>query len=263
MSPFDLEATFHCEECLLTTGHSLFIKLMGLHAATFVTSLSEDQNMQKTWPNASPQRLLLVYFLDSLAHGGGGEDEHVGCLTDPLPVFSAKGHCEQLWRKQWNPLFVVANLAFPLLTTVSPTLQGALKDGIGEAVVASHAWTIWVSISWRLPEQNPVGPKGSWSCSTPSCKSCAQSRRCEKVSSGTWSWKSGSFSQPPEGRPGMSDVSPLSRISGLSFDSTLLSPLLFICLVLLLFLFYLFFCLILYRENWLQNHLWCPNDPGS
>ena len=31
----------------------------------------------------------------------------------------------------------------------------------------------------------------------------------------------------PEGRPGMSDVSPLSGISGLSFDSTWLSPLLF------------------------------------
>ena len=31
----------------------------------------------------------------------------------------------------------------------------------------------------------------------------------------------------PEGRPGMSDVSPLSGISGLSFDSTLLFPLLF------------------------------------
>ena len=38
----------------------------------------------------------------------------------------------------------------------------------------------------------------------------------------------------PEGRPGMFDVSPLSGISGLSFDSTLLSPLLFFCLVLLL-----------------------------
>ena len=44
----------------------------------------------------------------------------------------------------------------------------------------------------------------------------------------------------PEGRPGMSDVSPLSGISGLSFDSTLLSPLLFFCLVLLLFLSYRF-----------------------
>ena len=44
----------------------------------------------------------------------------------------------------------------------------------------------------------------------------------------------------PEGRPGMSDVSPLSGISGLSFDSTLLSPLLFFFLVLLPFLSYRF-----------------------
>ena len=44
----------------------------------------------------------------------------------------------------------------------------------------------------------------------------------------------------PEGRPGMSDVSPLSGISGLSFDSTLLSPRLFFCLVLLPFLSYRF-----------------------
>ena len=46
--------------------------------------------------------------------------------------------------------------------------------------------------------------------------------------------------QRPKGRPGMSDVSPLSGISGLSFDFTLLSPLLFFCLVLLLFMSYLF-----------------------
>ena len=39
----------------------------------------------------------------------------------------------------------------------------------------------------------------------------------------------------PEGKPGMSDVSPLSGNSGLSFDSRLLSPLLFFWLVLLLF----------------------------
>ena len=45
---------------------------------------------------------------------------------------------------------------------------------------------------------------------------------------------------PPKGRPGMSDVSPLSGISGLSFDSTLLSPLVFFCQVLLPFLSYRF-----------------------
>ena len=52
----------------------------------------------------------------------------------------------------------------------------------------------------------------------------------------------------------MSDVSPLSGISGLSFDSTLLSPLLFFCLVLLPIPSYLFFCLLalssqLFQEN--------------
>ena len=55
-----------------------------------------------------------------------------------------------------------------------------------------------------------------------------------------------------QGRPGMSDVSPLSGISGLSFDSTLLSPLLFFCLALLPYL--IFFCLLvlsseLFPEN--------------
>ena len=44
----------------------------------------------------------------------------------------------------------------------------------------------------------------------------------------------------PEGRPGISDISPLSGISGLSFDSTLLIPLMFFSLDLLLFLSYLF-----------------------
>ena len=52
--------------------------------------------------------------------------------------------------------------------------------------------------------------------------------------------KGSPFKAPPEGRPGMSVVSPLSGISGLSFDSTLLSHLLFFCLVLLPFLSYRF-----------------------
>ena len=57
------------------------------------------------------------------------------------------------------------------------------------------------------------------------------------------------FSPGPEGRPGMSDVSPLSGISGLSFGSTLLSPLLFFWLVQLLFLSYLFFCLLIHSPE--------------
>ena len=50
-----------------------------------------------------------------------------------------------------------------------------------------------------------------------------------------------------EGR--MSDVFPLSRISGLSFDSTLPSAFLLFCQILLLFLFYLFFCLLAHSPD--------------
>ena len=48
----------------------------------------------------------------------------------------------------------------------------------------------------------------------------------------------------PEGRPGSSDVSPLSGISGMSFDSVFLSALLLFCLALFLNLSTLFFCCI-------------------
>ena len=54
---------------------------------------------------------------------------------DPLPVCSAGGPCEQCWHGQGCPLFDVVHPALPLLTMTSPTLRGALMDGLGEAVV--------------------------------------------------------------------------------------------------------------------------------
>ena len=51
---------------------------------------------------------------------------------DPLPVFSAGGPCEQFWHGQIRPLFDVVTQAFPLPTTASRTLQGALKDEFWE-----------------------------------------------------------------------------------------------------------------------------------
>ena len=57
---------------------------------------------------------------------------------DPLPIFSAEGPCEQFWHGQECLLFDFVHPAFPLSTTASPTLQGALKDGFGEAVVACN-----------------------------------------------------------------------------------------------------------------------------
>ena len=54
---------------------------------------------------------------------------------DPIPVFSAGGSHEQFWHGQEYPRIDV-HAACPLPATTSPTLQGALKDGFGEAVVA-------------------------------------------------------------------------------------------------------------------------------
>ena len=51
---------------------------------------------------------------------------------------------------QGCPLFGVVHPAFLPLTMVSPTLQGALKDGFGEAVVACD-----------MPEEVPVDPQGT------------------------------------------------------------------------------------------------------
>ena len=52
-------------------------------------------------------------------------------------------------------------------------------------------------------------------------------RTCTHTHSLSLSLSLSRSSSPPEGRPGMSDVSLLSRISGLSFDSPFLSPLIF------------------------------------
>ena len=65
-----------------------------------------------------------------------GEREHGGRFSrDPLPVFSAGGPWEQFWHGQECSLFDAVHPAFPLPTTASSTLRGALKDGFKEAVV--------------------------------------------------------------------------------------------------------------------------------
>ena len=69
--------------------------------------------------------------------GGGGHERRFS--RDPLLVFSAEGHCEQFWHGQGYPRFEVVHPAFSLPTPASPTLQGALKDGFGKAVMAFGA----------------------------------------------------------------------------------------------------------------------------
>ena len=78
-------------------------------------------------------QFMSVQSFDRLNRPGGHEGRF---SRDPLPVFSARGPCEQFWHGQGCPLFGVVHPAFPLPTTASPTLQRAMKDGVGEAVMA-------------------------------------------------------------------------------------------------------------------------------
>ena len=68
--------------------------------------------------------------------GWGGEDMRDDSAEILFQSFYARGSREQFWHLQGCPLFGVVHPAFPLPTTASPTLQGALEDGSGEAVVA-------------------------------------------------------------------------------------------------------------------------------
>ena len=89
----------------------------------------------------------------------GSSGGHEGRFNrDSLRVFSAEGPCEQFWHGQGRPFFDVVHPAFPLPTTASPNFQCALKDGVGEAVVACdmpepcecpsaagcRTWFVWV-----------------------------------------------------------------------------------------------------------------------
>ena len=94
----------------------------------------------------------------------------------------------------------------------------------------------------------------------------------------TWSWSSPATNHTynyshhhhcstaaatiPEGRPVMSDVSPLSGILGLSFGSTLLFPVLFFGLVLLRFLSYLFTVCRPILLNFFQKRFHCFSLKG-
>ena len=53
-----------------------------------------------------------------------------------IQSFLQGGPCQQFRHGQGCPLFDVVHPAFPLPTTASPTLQGALKDGFGKGVTA-------------------------------------------------------------------------------------------------------------------------------
>ena len=87
-----------------------------------------------------------------------GRREHEGWFSrDPLPVFSAGDSCEQFCHGRGCPLFDVIHPAFPLPTTASPTLQGALKNGFREAFVACD-----MPEPRKFPSLRVCGDVGTW-----------------------------------------------------------------------------------------------------
>ena len=61
---------------------------------------------------------------------------HLWCPNDPRSHGIDEDNdddCEQFWHRQGCALFDVVRAAFPLLTTASCSLKGAVKDGLGEA----------------------------------------------------------------------------------------------------------------------------------
>ena len=142
--------------------------------------------------------------------------QHEGWFRrDPLPVFSAGGPCEQFWHGQGCPLFHVVHPTFPLptmmlwavlawagISTLSccPSSISSDNHDIAHPLRSPEGWfwrgchgvwhahTMQVSISWQLPEEAAVDPKGSWSCSAPSHWSCAPSVKYGEVSSRLSVW---------------------------------------------------------------------------
>ena len=99
----------------------------------------KDRNRQKNRIKRSGQVWLVYVFTWHPHHvkvsPRGPSGGHEGRFsTDPLQVLCAEGHREQFWQGQGRPLLDTVHPAFPLSTTASPTLQGAMTDGCGAAV---------------------------------------------------------------------------------------------------------------------------------
>ena len=120
--------TVVCDELL-----GALTDLYRLALTRFVKALLKELALPKHVPS---NEFRSVQFSSVPWPTGSSEGYEERFSIDLLPVFSRGGQCEQFWHRQACALFDVVHPAFPLPTTASPTLQGALKDGFGEAAVA-------------------------------------------------------------------------------------------------------------------------------
>ena len=84
------------------------------------------------------QQLISVQFSPLADWVVGGREGRFS--RDPVPIFFCmrpSGAVPAWAEEMMDGQMIVVNPSFLLPTTASPTLQGALKDGFGEAVVAN------------------------------------------------------------------------------------------------------------------------------
>ena len=107
--------------------------------------------------------LLLTRMHSSVPWWTGLSGVHEGWFSkDPLPVFPAGGHFEWFWHGQGCPLFDIVHPTFPLPSTASSTLQGALKDGFGEVVVACDVPNPASFCFMTIARRGSCGPSRNW-----------------------------------------------------------------------------------------------------
>ena len=123
-----------------------------------------------------PRPLVFESVTDWVAGGHEGRFSR-----DPRPVFSAipvRAGMSTLWCCPFSISSADHGIAHLLRCPEGWFWRGCCRD--------CHTRIVTVSNSWQLPEEVPVDPKGSWSCSAPNCWSFTSSRRCQEVSSGIW-----------------------------------------------------------------------------
>ena len=109
-------------------------------------------------------------------------------------IGSSGGHEERFSRDPLSVFFFFLQGA----VVCCPSVISSADHGITHPLSCTYGWlwrgchgvwhgrTMQASISWQLPEEVPVDPRGSWSCLVPSRWSFALSRRCGEASQSTW-----------------------------------------------------------------------------
>ena len=95
-----------------------------------------DPKTRSTSSNLEWQIFRSVQSLGRSGRRGDMRDDSAKILFQVFFFFFSGSPCDQFWHEQGCPVFDVVHAEFSLRTTASPTLQSALKNDFGEAVVA-------------------------------------------------------------------------------------------------------------------------------